>query len=1543
MGILILSPAKMMRKLAFLPRFFALFLALSLALPGPVSALRNEQPINAGMEEKLAQALGRPAARAEESGEISVPAKDGPIFPDEPISKGEVIELPTQGPGNRLVLRAGGKTYWTWVNAQRPSFNHDTGLWDALVDLRFMGIQPIQDKEALALRNVLEFRVVNADQESRYSEWQPLVRLTELGVSFPDGEQTAHHLAAAFDLKGWWNFGTPGAMGPGPARIYIEAREKKPTVPALPTANASIPLFALEQTGMEERIIPLEEIRRDSNLRRFFRTDRPLGMEIGPGDGAPLYFRAAKGEGAGLNMLAVEYPSPTAALDLANGKMGDRRLEEYPTNVKFVIAKIQDLLAVLPGSARHFRRIFIDFPSSTDDYLGVDEETPVLTELMRSLEPGGQLVIRTESRRVLDRVEEAAREIGSPPGSLSVETLNVRKDEIAKRSSWGFRYRRPGGGPPWIIVYTRPAAGTEEETVPAERIPVIDLGTYQLIGAGKQSFIYQSPDKKTVVRRFRIQGVENRHVQAYERIINGLPDEMKGVRIPRVQLVRMKGYPPGADLAVQTEFVEGYTLADLWNPQRLREPADWARNFSERAQFTNSIEPFLDWLDRETSGLADRHYMSDVPGAAFDLNSTLGNFMVSKTLEGFQLIGIDLLNIANLKEKLSQGSVRFAAGAEEADAGLPRTAELVGPNEVAQGQVTFTDPSGPSRVFKVATELIRQDNIGLGTADLRLYENSKPVGYVRYGLGRLSIEGIYIEPEYRNQGLSSVLFVTFLRAFEAGLLPEKMTGGFFSAHSFSAYARQPLSALLFKHFGFEGHRLYGPAAGLAFEIVVGQPLQPGGSIPIRAAKEESEDKWRKRQEQMRQMVRSSKDWKGLEVVDQSLDGEPVLVYAEYSIPDENDGVLRQRINDPRVKTPESWKKAGTEEGEPAVYQGGRELLSKLNFELNEAVDDALLEWIREETGPVTVVSVFLYNEATAVSRRASFTISLQTLQEARPESWFLDINRGLDEIGAQSGFWSIRPAVSTYQGNPAISFHLTPAADPASGRAAAAEEILRFAQRFFPQRYRKEWELGNDQTKPAFLTEMEKELRDRQIASVARDHGALTLHGVAKSVPGDNSLLKEEVAQGDSWKAKYWIVPAYRPTLSAFHVRKDDPKNWAWSPYGFILNGGIISLSKPRDLPTVALSLRVRSGGDSQPPARRPRDYEPLEEPFQPQITEAIQEKGKSGVNQSVVVAPQVAGLYLFYQHYSSGEDVLQEVGAIRGVDQKIPLDQYYRLAEDLGLPVYAIVRGAPHETQFSNSQVVIGREVPLEELMSKRYPLAPERWQEFHHRIQVIRPFRIPVGEQEIQQHLEGIAYLDRVSQISAAAAEKKVMVKVDGAPVILPAGGIRMQGLTTVREDGKAVDALGFLPEKVILLGLDAGRERLVVPASDLAATQRVYLAGIQRSQLREEVQETLGDRIVRLSDDQGEATKFLAAEIQAGRTGLVLADVNVSESTAQIWASFGIGVVLMPVDAAPRLTLSQLGSLEAAVRGGKVLPINDVVQRDWEEPLNVFDLAA
>ncbi len=56
-----------MRKAVPLTRFVALSLTLNLALPpGSAFALRTQQPVNAGMEESLAQALGRPAAGTEE-------------------------------------------------------------------------------------------------------------------------------------------------------------------------------------------------------------------------------------------------------------------------------------------------------------------------------------------------------------------------------------------------------------------------------------------------------------------------------------------------------------------------------------------------------------------------------------------------------------------------------------------------------------------------------------------------------------------------------------------------------------------------------------------------------------------------------------------------------------------------------------------------------------------------------------------------------------------------------------------------------------------------------------------------------------------------------------------------------------------------------------------------------------------------------------------------------------------------------------------------------------------------------------------------------------------------------------------------------------------------------------------------------------------------------------------------------------------------------------------------------------------------------------
>ena len=119
-----------MRNAHSFPRFLALFLVLSLALPGPALALRSEQPAdNTGLEETIAQALGRsnPAVSQVAAGMEEVPQ----------VFEGQIRAYPpTYDPrgGWKLHLRVAPENYqavheWLWRNttAELVGYKHLAG------------------------------------------------------------------------------------------------------------------------------------------------------------------------------------------------------------------------------------------------------------------------------------------------------------------------------------------------------------------------------------------------------------------------------------------------------------------------------------------------------------------------------------------------------------------------------------------------------------------------------------------------------------------------------------------------------------------------------------------------------------------------------------------------------------------------------------------------------------------------------------------------------------------------------------------------------------------------------------------------------------------------------------------------------------------------------------------------------------------------------------------------------------------------------------------------------------------------------------------------------------------------------------------------------------------------------------------------------------------------------------------------------------------------------------------------------------------------
>ncbi len=172
-------------------------------------------------------------------------------------------------------------------------------------------------------------------------------------------------------------------------------------------------------------------------------------------------------------------------------------------------------------------------------------------------------------------------------------------------------------------------------------------------------------------------------------------------------------------------------------------------------------------------------------------------------------------------------------------------------------------------------------------------------------------------------------------------------------------------------------------------------------------------------------------------------------------------------------------------------------------------------------------------------------------------------------------------------------------------------------------------------------------------------------------------------------------------------------------------------------------------------------------------------------------------------------------------------------------------------------------------------------------------------------------------------------------------PASGLEeptlFQGMTAVGAAGEIVLAPGLLPDRVVIKGLEEGRERMVVRVADIPQVPPIYVGpGIE---LSEGVVTALGpDKVRKLPSQPADSFKYLAGQ----PVGLVLLDVPAG--TERQWAPVGMAVANLPHEQAPVLTLSQLAGLEEAARvNGGIIRINRVIERDWSDPIEVYDVAA
>ena len=210
----------------------------------------------------------------------------------------------------------------------------------------------------------------------------------------------------------------------------------------LRTGEARHVTLPVSTTGLEERVIPLEAIQGASSWadKNLFGNEGPVELEIAFGDGVEL---KAQGEtNPGVNFLGVEFFSK---------QMYDEAwASQFPQNVKFVLADIQDLLSSLPSGLSSFRRIWNYFP---DGRYSMD---PIVwRELLTSLAPDGELHLETEIEPAIDALLEAVRQIGQlhhlrlrlkPRASPTVQGkfLNEHLDEGRPIEIYEAVYTQPG-------------------------------------------------------------------------------------------------------------------------------------------------------------------------------------------------------------------------------------------------------------------------------------------------------------------------------------------------------------------------------------------------------------------------------------------------------------------------------------------------------------------------------------------------------------------------------------------------------------------------------------------------------------------------------------------------------------------------------------------------------------------------------------------------------------------------------------------------------------------------------------------------------------------------------------------------------------------------------------------------------------------------------------------------------------------------------------------------------------------------------------------
>lgn len=236
-------------------------------------------------------------------------------------------------------------------------------------------------------------------------------------------------------------------------RFDDEMRKFETAIEAIAAKRKDTPGVAPSSvSGPRERIVDLEAVQRAVSWRELFGNDRAVVWEVGVGNGEALLWRA--GISPNLNFLGIDLGS--APIFQPGGKA-----HLLSDNVRLVRADVRDLLRVLPPALQTVQRVHVDFPdvSPGDEERSFMFDAAFLEGLLQSLAPGGDFVLLTPSREVVDQMGLAVGGVtGGRGGKLHI---GEAPPQMMHPSLWGRIYGKTYERI-YLAQYTRDA-GLEEQ------------------------------------------------------------------------------------------------------------------------------------------------------------------------------------------------------------------------------------------------------------------------------------------------------------------------------------------------------------------------------------------------------------------------------------------------------------------------------------------------------------------------------------------------------------------------------------------------------------------------------------------------------------------------------------------------------------------------------------------------------------------------------------------------------------------------------------------------------------------------------------------------------------------------------------------------------------------------------------------------------------------------------------------------------------------------------------------------------------------------